>query len=251
MLEKTDVFGQVVCIKQWKSDPSGYLSVELHRIISVPLKSLTEIRTCLHTEYMMIKSKVRRASSHTGEAEGVNGKTTHPFAESGAISSQMWPKVFAFTQRERLVIGMKRNWNQRLCYSLMPKKVRVMCFFLPQVHRHKAQAQFPSFNRVCLSFCKNVPVQETSRVTTDEAKAAYIEHLWHVSHITELWQSLCEIKTAFYSDSNQHQIKTKKLDQWFSGLCGRTCAMFTSYHKKWKNLATPLHHNMFKCQNPS
>lgn len=30
----------------------------------------------------------------------------------------------------------------------MPKKVWVMCFFLPQVHRRKAQAQFPSFNRV-------------------------------------------------------------------------------------------------------
>lgn len=41
-------------------------------------------------------------------------------------------------------------------YSLMSKKVCVMCFFLPQVHRHKAQAQFPSFNRVariCLLFC--------------------------------------------------------------------------------------------------
>lgn len=61
--------------------------------------------------------------------------------------------------RGRFVDGMKLNWNQRSCYSLMPKKVCVMCFFLPQVHRHKAQAQFPSFNRaarislfVCLSF---------------------------------------------------------------------------------------------------
>lgn len=34
---------------------------------------------------------------------------------------------------------------------MMPKKASVMCFFLPQVHRRKAQAQFPSFNRVaCL-----------------------------------------------------------------------------------------------------
>lgn len=44
----------------------------------------------------------------------------------------------------------------------MPKKVWVMCFFLPQVHRRKAQAQFPSFNRVarfrfflCIFFFKS------------------------------------------------------------------------------------------------
>lgn len=29
----------------------------------------------------------------------------------------------------------------------MPKKVCVMCFFLPQVHRRKAQAQFPLFQQ--------------------------------------------------------------------------------------------------------
>lgn len=75
----------------------------------------------------------------------------HPLAESGVDSRgrlrQMRLKVFAFTQRER-DLWMGWNWNQRSCYTLMPKKVCVMCFFLPQVHRHKAQAQFPSFNRV-------------------------------------------------------------------------------------------------------
>lgn len=63
------------------------------------------------------------------------------------------------SQREKFVGGMKRNWNQRSWYSLMPKKVCVMCFFLPQVHRRKAQAQFPSFNRVArisLSFFKKM-----------------------------------------------------------------------------------------------
>ena len=70
----------------------------------------------------------------------------------------------------------------------MPKKVCVMCFFLPQVHRHKAQAQFPSFNRVArisLSFVKNVPVQETSRVTTAGDQAADIGHLRHMFCVTE------------------------------------------------------------------
>lgn len=131
--------------------------------------------TSYHTEYLFMRSK----ATAPGELKWwpKKRKMTHPFAESAVDSrrsySQMWLKVFAFAQRETFVNRMKRNWNQRSCYSLMPKKVCVMCFFLPQVHWHKAQAQFPSFNRaarICLfffvSFFKNAPVQETSRVTT-------------------------------------------------------------------------------------
>lgn len=64
---------------------------------------------------------------------------------AGGRYSRTWLKVFAFAQK--FVNGMERNWNQRTWYSLMPKKVYMMCF-LPRVHRRKAQAQFPSFNRV-------------------------------------------------------------------------------------------------------
>lgn len=101
----------------------------------------------------------------------------------GATGRCGWRSLHSHRGRD-LWIGMKLNWNQRSCYSLMPKKVCVMCFFLPQVHRHKAQAQFPSFNRVArislfVPFLKIVPVQETSRVTMAEVGAAYIRHLWH------------------------------------------------------------------------
>lgn len=48
--------------------------------------------------------------------------------------------------------GGRAGWSgterRRSCDSLMPEKVCVMCFFfLPLVHRRKAQAQFPSLNR--------------------------------------------------------------------------------------------------------
>lgn len=132
--------------------------------------------------------------------------------------------------RGRFVDGMKLNWNQRSCYSLMPKKVCVMCFFLPQVHRHKAQAQFPSFNRaarislfVCLSFflkmsqCEKQvgwPLPRFQQLTSDIYDKGPVEDVelfynfpccpglseetWTgLCRQTEHWQSLCGIKTAF------------------------------------------------------
>lgn len=45
------------------------------------------------------------------------------------------------------ILGKKIEVKAEIWRLWMPKKVSVMCFFLPQVHGHKAQAQFPSFNR--------------------------------------------------------------------------------------------------------
>lgn len=147
----------------------------------------------------------------------------------GATGGHGWRSLHS--HQGRFVDGMKLNWNQRSCYSLMPKKVCVMCFFLPQVHRHKAQAQFPSFNRaarnslfVCLfvlfffkkmSQCKKQvgwPPPRFQQLTSDISDEGPVEDVdlfynfpccqgcrrkhgrdYAGKHL----QSSCEIKTAF------------------------------------------------------
>lgn len=110
----------------------------------------------LHRKHIISKSIWSWTTSSQDKV--VIEKNALPFVESGAASrgcyGPMWRKVFAFTQGRNSWMGWIRTETRD---HDTPKKVCVMCFFLPQVHRRKAQAQFPSFNRVAhisLSQCK-------------------------------------------------------------------------------------------------